>query len=74
MFANELIEANQTIAEQDIKITEQNETIQNQNVVIDDLKQQLEKKRQEERREEYLDRVQGKKSKKVSRSGKRRKK
>lgn len=57
LFAQDLVEANQTIEEQDKTIAAQKNTIQDQSYTIAELQAKLEKKDQENRKEAYQRRV-----------------
>lgn len=57
LFAQDLVEANQTIEKQDKTISEQKNTIQDQSNIIADLQAKLEKKKQVDRKDAYQRRI-----------------
>ena len=64
LFAQDLIDANQTIEEQGKKIEEQDRTIQSKDEKIADLRSQLERIKQERKKTNYLNRVRSSKGNK----------
>ena len=73
LFARDLVDANQTIAAQERTISEQDSTIQSQNEQIADLKAELEKRRQQDRKDDYQWRVKNAKGIKGQKGKKKRK-